>query len=120
MGEWIRLIAGMVFITAGVVFAAIGVIGTYRFKYVLSRMHAAAMADTCGLLFAIIGLVELEGFTFTTLKLALIVVFVWSSSPVSSHLISSLTSLTHSGDVTKICELVDLTRVEGKPSNKGK
>ncbi len=109
----------MIFMTVGCVFAVIGVLGTFRFKFVLSRMHSAAMVDTCGLLFMILGLVCFEGFTFTTLKLALIVVFVWSSSPVSSHLISCLTYMTHEVDVMKICKLIDVTQDLGSSDQTG-
>lgn len=88
MLEWIRFIAAALLMIAGLVVMTIGVIGSYRFKYVLNRMHAAAMNDTMGILFVLLSLIVMSGFTFTSLKLLLIILMLWLSSPVSSHLIS--------------------------------
>ena len=73
----------------------VGVIGVYRFQYVLNRMHAAAMNDTLGILCALLSLIVADGFTFTSLKLLLVIVFLWISSPVSSHLIGRLEITTN-------------------------
>ena len=51
-------------------------IGVFRFKYVLNRMHAAAMGDTLGIGFALAGLILMSGFTFTSVKLLLVIVFL--------------------------------------------
>jgi len=88
--EMIRFIIGFIFILIGLVIFSIQLFGVYRFKYVLNRMHAAAMGDTLGIAMALLGLMFMFGFSFTTLKLALIVFFLWCSSPVSSHLIAAL------------------------------
>lgn len=90
MSDTIRYILAAVFISAGLIFALIGVIGTFRFRYVLNRMHAAAILDTFSLLFVVAGLIIITGFTFTSLKLIAIIVFFWFASPVTSHLISNL------------------------------
>lgn len=108
MAEWIRLSLALISLTAGAVFSITGVFGTFRMNYVLNRMHSAAVIDTCALLFASIGLIILNGFNFVSLKLVLVVIFLWMSSPVSSHLISSLNYMTHKEDVMKICEYVNL------------
>ena len=70
-------------------------IGVFRFKYVLNRMHAAAMGDTLGIGFALAGLILMSGFTFTSVKLLLVIVFLWFASPVSSHLIARLEVTTN-------------------------
>ena len=88
--EWIRFFAGGIFLLLGLFIFLIEIIGVYRFRYVLNRMHAAAMGDTLGIGLSFIGLMILSGFSFTTLKLFLVVVFLWFSSPVSSHLIARL------------------------------
>ena len=74
----------------GLVIFAIEMIGVFRFKYVLNRMHAAAMGDTLGIGFSLMGLIVMNGFNFTSLKLFLVIVFLWFASPVSSHLIARL------------------------------
>jgi len=78
----------------------VGVIGVYRFQYVLNRMHAAAMNDTLGILCAMLALIVAEGFTFTSLKFLLVIVFLWVSSPVSSHLIGRLEITTNENILT--------------------
>lgn len=90
MFEWIQFIVGAALILAGLVIFALSVIGVYRFKYVLNRMHAAAMGDTLGLLLVLAGLIVFSGLKFLSLKLLLIIVMLWLTSPVSSHLIARL------------------------------
>lgn len=90
MSEWIRFGIGAVLIVIGVYFSLMSVLGTFRFKYVLTRMHSAAMGDTLAILFVLAGLIVFSGLNFTSLKLAVIIVFFWLASPISSHLISNL------------------------------
>ena len=63
------------------------VIGNYRFPYVLMRMHAAGIGDTFGILLLFAGLLILCGLSVFTLKLAVILLLLWTTSPVASHLI---------------------------------
>ena len=67
-----------------------GVLGVYRFRYCLNRMHAAAVNDTLGILLAMASLIVAEGIDFTSAKFLLVVVFLWLTSPISSHLIARL------------------------------
>lgn len=93
--ETVRFIISAV-LMAGALFTFItGVLGAFRFRYVLNRMHAAAVNDTLGVLLAIAALVIAFGFTMTSLKLILIIIFLWLSSPVSSHLIARLEVTTN-------------------------
>ena len=93
--EWIRFIIGALFILLGLLLFAIEMYGVFRFNFVLNRMHAAAMGDTLGIGASLVGLMVMNGLNFTTLKLFLIVVFLWFSSPVSSHLIARLEVTTN-------------------------
>ena len=93
--EWIRFLAGAAFLLSGLGIFAIEMIGVFRFRYVLNRMHAAAMGDTLGIGFSLLGLMIISGWNFTTLKLFLVIVFLWFSSPVSSHLIARLEVTTN-------------------------
>lgn len=43
-----------------------------------------------GLGLIILGLIVLFGFSFTTVKLVLVVAFLWTTGPVSSHLIAQM------------------------------
>ncbi len=97
----IRIVAAIALMSIGALFTLISVIGVFRLKFVLNRMHSAALADTCGILFIIIGLVVLSGFTFMSLKLILILVIFWITSPVSGHLLSNLVKSTMNEEVEK-------------------
>ncbi len=88
--EWVKFIVGVSFLLVGIAIFFIEIFGVYRFNYVLNRMHAAAMGDTLGIGFSIIGLIIICGFNFTSLKLFCVVLFLWFASPVSSHLIARL------------------------------
>lgn len=88
--EWVRFLVGAAFLLSGVAIFFIEMIGVFRFKYVLNRMHAAAMGDTLGIGFSLLGLIVMNGLNFTSLKLFLVITFLWFSSPVSSHLIARL------------------------------
>ena len=88
--EWIRFLAGAGLLLMGLAIFVIEMVGVFRFKYVLNRMHAAAMGDTLGLGSCLLGLIVMSGLNFTSLKLFLVIVFLWFASPVSSHLIARL------------------------------
>lgn len=88
--EWIRFLAGAAFLLIGLSIFIIEMIGVFRFRYVLNRMHAAAMGDTLGIGSCLVGLIIMSGINFTSLKLFLIILFLWLSSPTSSHLIARL------------------------------
>jgi multicomponent Na+:H+ antiporter subunit G len=88
--EWVRFLAGAVLMLCGLGIFVIEMIGVFRFKYILNRMHAAAIGDTLGIGFSLLGLILMSGWNFTSLKLLFVIVFLWFASPVSSHLISRL------------------------------
>ena len=107
MLEWIRFAAGSFFLFVGMMIFCVQLFGVFRYKYVLNRMHAAAMGDTLGISFSLVGLMIFSGLNFTTLKFALVILFLWCASPVSSHLISRL-------EVTTNENLEENCRVEEK------
>jgi multicomponent Na+:H+ antiporter subunit G len=102
--EWIRFLAGTGLLLAGLGIFLLQIFGVFKFKYVLNRMHAVAMGDTLGIGISLTGLILLCGWNFTSLKMALIIVFLWLASPVSSHLISRLEVVT-SEHLEENCEL---------------
>jgi multicomponent Na+:H+ antiporter subunit G len=78
------LICGLIFFTGG----AVGII---RFPDFYSRLHPAGKLDTMGLLFTMIALALFKlhhlslGDLLTSLKIILIMVFVFISSPTAVH-----------------------------------
>lgn len=102
--EWIRFLLGVGCLILGVIVFVIQMIGILKFKYVLNRMHAAALGDTLGIGLCLFGLMVLSGFSFTTLKLGLTIAFLWLASPVASHLIAKL-EITINEKLEEHCEL---------------
>ena len=119
MLEKIRIVAAIIMITAGVIFEITSVIGVFRFKYVLNRMHSAAMGDTLAILFILAGLVILSGFNFTSLKLIAIIFFFWLAGPVSSHLVANLVRSVDEANTPEV-EDADNINFEVKPNEERK
>lgn len=110
--EWIRLFVGGALLLCGLLIFLIELYGIFHLKYVLNRMHAAAMGDTLGISFSLIGLMIFSGFNFVTLKMMLIVIFLWFASPVSSHMLARLEVATNE-DLKKHCQVYeDLSELE--------
>ena len=92
--EWIRFLLPAVFVIAGLAVCCIGVYGMFKFNYAANRMHAAATVDTLGISLACIGFAVSAPDLFSAMKIMLVVVFWWLSSPVSSHLLCRLEIIT--------------------------
>ena len=75
-------------------FYIIQFIGVFRFKYVLNRMHAAAIGDTLGCGLMLLGAVVFNGFTFPSVKILFLIVFLWMTSPVAAHMVVKLEVLS--------------------------
>lgn len=115
--EWGRFLIGAACLLFGLGIFAIEMAGVFRFRYVLNRMHAAAMGDTLGIGFSLLGLMIMSGWNFTTLKLFLVILFLWFSSPVSSHLIARL-EVTTNEDKEKQYRMIKLDELEKEKQGK--
>lgn len=102
--EILRFIIGTIVLIIGLLTFALEVFGSYRYEFVLNRMHAAALGDTLGIGISLTGLIIFSGLNFTSLKMLLVIVFLWFASPVSSHLISRLEVMTDE-TLLEHCEL---------------
>lgn len=96
MLDWIRFWITAVLLAAGLVFLAAAVLGNCRFRYVMNRIHAAGLGDTMGLLLTSLALAVSAGSWLEAGKLFLPAVFLWTTSPVSSHFLSQIEYYTHS------------------------
>jgi len=88
--DWLRFLFGSAFIILGVVVFAIELVGVFKFKYALNRMHAAALGDTLGIASLTLGLMLFNGLGLTTLKMLLVILFFWFASPACSHLLARM------------------------------
>ncbi len=107
MLDWIRFILTAIFLLAALTIFVSQFVGVHRFRYVLNRMHAAAMGDTLGLFFGITGVCISATSVDTLIKFILVVLFMWFASPVSSHLIAKLEWITNP-DISKEAEVKEL------------
>lgn len=105
MLDWIRFGLTTALIAAGLFVLAVGIIGQYRFRYVLNRMHAASMGDSLGLLMIVTGLCISSNDGWMIVKMLLIVAFFWVTSPTGTHLIARLEATTdeHLEDWMEVC-----------------
>ena len=78
------------FIAGGVVALLIGSLGLLRLPDVYCRIHAVGMIDTAGASFIILGMIIHEGFTLVTVKLVLIGVFMFFTSPIATHAVAQV------------------------------
>ena len=95
---------GLILILFGLFVFVTAAIGLFRFDYVLNRMHAAAIGDALGILSTLAGVVLLQGFSFVAAKTVLVVIFLWLTIPVASHLIAQMEVLTIE-DIEEECEV---------------
>lgn len=110
----IRQIIGFGFLFAGIIVFIIEIYGTFHLKFVLNRMHCAAMGDTAGLLFSIIGLVIINGLNLTSVKLILVDILFMFSSPVCSHMLAELEKRTNKNIKNDVAFMGDLETLEKK------
>ena len=73
------------FLLMGSFFVLVGGIGMLRFPDFFTRLHAVGVTDTLGSWLMLAGLMLQSGFSQATLKLALIGVIFFFTSPTSSH-----------------------------------
>lgn len=78
-------IISWIFIIAGALLGIAGGIGIHRFPDFYSRLHAVGITDTlCAALF-LIGLGLQTGVTIASLKLMMIFILLFFSSPTATH-----------------------------------
>ena len=82
-----------VFIGLGILAVLIGSLGLIRLPDVYSRIHAAGIIDTAGVAFFILGMICISGWSLVTVKLFLIGVFLFFTSPISGHAIARVAYL---------------------------
>ena len=115
----LRFVLGSAFLLIGMVVFAIEVFGIFRLNCALNRLHSAALGDTLGISTCMIGLMIMEGFTFTTLKMALVILFFWMASPVSSHLLANLEITTYADLDNKATTYEDISLLEEEMKQNG-
>lgn len=78
-----------VLLAGGSFFILVGAIGLVRLPDVFARMHGAGVTDTLGSGLFIAGLMIQSGLTLISVKLFLILVFMFFASPTSSYALAN-------------------------------
>ena len=78
-----------VFIISGSFFVIVGAFGTYRFPDFWSRLHAASITDSAGVILLLIGMGVYSGLTLITFKLLVIGLFLFITGPTSTHAVAN-------------------------------
>ena len=107
----IRVVIAGVLMLAGVFTLGIATVGIFRFSHMLNRIHVASKCDTMGALLIMSGLIVLSGWNVFSLKLALVIVFLWLCNPAASHLVARAEVKTNS-ELEMLCDFVDMTKGE--------
>ncbi|HHW78917.1 MAG TPA: monovalent cation/H(+) antiporter subunit G [Xanthomonadaceae bacterium] len=76
--SWLMLLGG-------VAFSLIGGVGLLRMPDFYTRLHAASVTDTLGAGLILLGLMVQAGWTLVSVKLLLILVFMWFTGPIATH-----------------------------------
>ena len=88
--EFIKDIITVIFFFIGSMSIIIGACVLIKLPDVFSRIHAAGMIDTGGTAFFLLGMIIQSGWSLITVKLILIGIFIFFTSPVTSHVTANL------------------------------
>jgi len=90
----IRLIIAGIFLFLGCFLMLVAAIGVVRFPDFYTRMHAAGKGDTLGQLLVLLALMIHEGLSLVSIKLLLIVAFIFVCSPTATHALAKAAYLS--------------------------
>ena len=90
----IRLIIAGIFLLLGCFLILVASIGIIRFPDFYTRMHAAGKSDTLGQFLVILALMIYEGFSLVSVKLLLIIAFIFVCNPTATHALAKAAYLS--------------------------
>lgn len=76
-------------LAAGSIFVLIGAFGLIRLPDFYTRLHAAGITDTLGAELILLGLMFQAGLSLVTVKLILISLFIFFTSPTATHAVAN-------------------------------
>ncbi len=92
--ELIIFILSWACMISGSFFVLVGAIGTLRLPDFWSRLHAASITDSGGVILLIVGMCLQAGVTLVTVKLLIIGIFLFITGPTSAHAIANAALVT--------------------------
>ena len=76
---------GATLMLAGLFLGITAALGLFRLPDFYSRTHASGVSDTLSAALILFGMMLYAGFTLVCVKLFIILVLLWFTSPISSH-----------------------------------
>jgi len=86
--QTISQIIAIILLSIGFCLMAIAVVGIFRLPDFYSRLHAAGKIDSLGVALTLLGLIIYNGFSLTSGKILLIIIFVFLTSTLGAHLLA--------------------------------
>ncbi len=94
MSELIRFWVSAALTVFGLVCIFFGILGVFKFRFVMNRMHCAAILDTLGIAGIACALMVAGGSMAYIPKLLCVLIILWIGSPIASHLVGRLEIMT--------------------------
>ena len=88
MNEWVQFGLTAAAMAAALILFTAGAVGNIRFGAAVNRIHAAGIGDSMGLFFTTLALAVSGYGPGLSVRLFLPLVFLWITSPVSSHFLA--------------------------------
>ncbi|MBK0326554.1 monovalent cation/H(+) antiporter subunit G [Rhodobacteraceae bacterium F11138] len=82
-------ILSWIFIIGGSFFSIVGAVGLIRFPDFWSRLHAVSVTDSAGVILLLAGMALQAGLTLVTVKLFIILAFLFVTGPTSTHAVAN-------------------------------
>lgn len=107
-------------IVSGSFFAIVGAVGILRFPDFWSRLHAASISDSAGVILLLLGMALQAGFGLVAVKLFIILAFLFITGPTSTHAVANaalVSGLKPKSSVTKDAEAGSDTDARQTPTD---
>jgi multicomponent Na+:H+ antiporter subunit G len=84
----VREVVSVFLMGVGCFFILVASVGLLRLPDFFTRIHPAGKADTLGQALVLMGLIVHNGVDFVSVKLLLIITFIFISNPTATHLLA--------------------------------
>ena len=95
-------ILSWILIVSGGAFSLVGAFGLLRFPDFWSRLHAASVAESAGVILLLLGMALQAGWGLIAVKVILILIFLFVTGPTATHAVANaalVSGLRPSSDV---------------------
>ncbi len=103
--EIFKFIVTAILMLTGIFMICVALIGNFRYSFILNRMQVGALTDTIGAVLIIAGIIVSSGINILTIKLMLVILFLWFANPVASHFLAK-TEIIANDEITTEVEVV--------------